>query len=176
MAFVETANITRSRSLSLQGFLFTLALIVMSLVDIRFAGLNLSFMWLPLIGVFLWPRGAETSSSAGLLLIAGLLFDIISDGAIGVWPIIFLVTLLILRPNKRSRNVTFISLWTGFFIWASALLLAICAVQLVFMKVPFSILDLVTQWLPTLLIFPAVFWVARTSRQIFTDPSERPFL
>ncbi len=175
MAFVETANITRSRSLALQGALFTAALVVFSFIDLRFAGITLSFLWLPLIGVYLWPRGSETSSSTVLLMLTGLFFDVVSDGMIGVWALIFLATFLIVRPNKRSRNTSFSSLWIGFVTWTVILVLGIWAIQAIFIKVNFSVLSVFLQWGPVLLAFPVVYWLSQFARRIVTDPSERVY-
>ena len=173
MAFVETANITRSRSLALQGFLFVCALIPFALLDFRFGLLSVSGLWIPLIGVYIWPRGAETSTSTIWAFFAGLLLDLVSDSPTGLWALIFVLTLLIMQPNKRAANVTRQALWLGFVMWLVIVALWMWGLSVVSSTQFLSWRPMIFQLVVAGLVFPIVHGIARYARHLATDPADR---
>ncbi len=174
MAFVETANVTRSRSFALQGFLFVCALIPLALIDFRAASISVSGLWIPLIGVYVWPKSAETSSSTVLVFLAGLILDALSDSPTGMWALIFVLTFLIIRPNKRGLNVSRQLLWSGFVSWSAIVAIGFLALGAMSDNQTLNWRPMIIQLVVAGLAFPIVFAVAQFARRIATDPADRP--
>ena len=173
MAFVETANITRSRSFALQGFLFVCVLILFALIDIRAASFSISGLWIPLIGVYIWPKSAETSSSTVLVFLAGLILDVVSDSPTGLWALVFVLSFLILRPNKRAHTVSRQALWLGFVIWTVIVSLWFVGIGAIFDGYVLHWQSMVMQIVIAGLAFPFVRGIARYARRIASDPADR---
>jgi len=174
MAFVETANITRSRSFALQGFLFVLTLIPFALIDFRAATVSISGLWIPLIGVYIWPKSAETSSSTVLIFLSGILLDLLSDSPTGMWALVFVLTFLIIRPNKRGTNVSRQLLWSGFVIWSAVVALGFLAMGAMSDTQTLSWRPMIMQLVVAGLVFPIISAGAQFARRIATDPADRP--
>jgi hypothetical protein len=75
---------------------------LISVLDIRLFGQSWPLTWLPFAVVLLWPRQVGLWASGLLLLIGGLWLDWSSWGAPGQWPLVFLLTFLIVRPDIRQ--------------------------------------------------------------------------
>ena len=59
-------------------------------------------VWLPFAVVALWPRQASAVPSAVILFFGGLWVDVATLGALGQWPLIFLVTYAVVRPDMAE--------------------------------------------------------------------------
>ncbi|MGB3456797.1 MAG: hypothetical protein WBG08_01800 [Litorimonas sp.] len=77
---------------------------LISVVDIRLFGESWPLTWLPLVVVALWPRQVAVWPSGLLLLAGGLWVDWTSWGAPGQWPLVFLLTYALIRPDARSPS------------------------------------------------------------------------
>ncbi|MEM7729215.1 MAG: hypothetical protein AAF311_08055 [Pseudomonadota bacterium] len=75
-----------------------------SVVDVRLFGESWPLTWLPFAVVALWPRQVSVWPTGLLLLLGGLWVDWTSWGAPGQWPLVFLLTYAVIRPNARSAT------------------------------------------------------------------------
>lgn len=106
MAYLGVSPIQRNSRL----FPAALALLVTGLicaVDIRLFDQSWPLTWLPFVIVALWPRRVGTIQSGLLLLVGGLWVDWTTWGAPGQWPLVFLLTYAIIRPdiNGEARGL-----------------------------------------------------------------------
>ena len=107
-----------------KGILLLLLLTVFSVLSVDILGRSVSFIFLPLIAVFLWPRTEKPIASIIFILVFGLLLDIISAGPLGLWSLIFLSVFTIFGPYRRSKPLKFLAAYR---LWFAALLLALLA-------------------------------------------------
>lgn len=86
------------------------ALVLMGLicvVDIRLFNQSWPLTWLPFTIVALWPRRVGALQTGLLLLVGGLWVDWTTWGAPGQWPLVFLLTYALIRPdiNDAARGL-----------------------------------------------------------------------
>ncbi len=173
MAGIETSSVLRSRNIAFQGFLFLILTSVIALLEFRIGAIHLSFLAIPLAVIFLWPRGSEPALSAGLIVFGGLLFDLASGGPLGLWPLLYLITFMVIRPNKRGRNLKRNPLWAGFAVWLLVLTVIVLLLALLSENLTFSSWAWTSQMCMALAAFPAIYAIRRKLRIKFTDPSDR---
>lgn len=101
----------KARRLALSGFFGTAILCCLSQLNFVVAGGNWTFAFLPCVGIFLWPKGANSTVSLVSMFVLGLFQDHISFGPIGLWPLIWTTFFLIYRPEARSRNYALLAMW-----------------------------------------------------------------
>ena len=73
-----------------------------SVVEIPLFGQSWPLTWLPFAVVALWPRQVGVWPSGLLLLMGGLWVDWTSWGAPGQWPLVYLLTYALIRPDFRG--------------------------------------------------------------------------
>lgn len=137
----------------------------LSIVSVNIWGQSISFAFIPLLVIAIWPRRANEIVSVTLVFAAGLFTDWASGGVTGQWALVFLMTWMLLRPELRDNAYSasqFITAW-----------LAICGLALILLSLTgwfaYRILPdfmtfvrqiaLVTVLLP--LIFGLRHWLAR---------------
>lgn len=102
MAYLGTAPIQHNERLIPAAFAL-LGTGLISVLEIRLFGQSWPLTWLPFAVVALWPRQVGVWPSGLLLLLGGLWIDWTSWGAPGQWPLIFLTTYGIIRPDFRGE-------------------------------------------------------------------------
>lgn len=75
---------------------------LISAVDVRLFDESWPLTWLPFVVVALWPRRVGVWPSGILLLVGGLWVDWTTWGAPGQWPLVFLLTYALIRPDIRN--------------------------------------------------------------------------
>lgn len=98
MTFLPTTVVRRNSHLVPAGLALALTGL-MSPLHITLAGQSWPLIWLPFAVVALWPRQASALPSAFLLFAGGLWVDVATLGAPGQWPLVFLTTYAVLRPD-----------------------------------------------------------------------------
>lgn len=98
MTFVSTTSARRNSHLVPAALALALTGLL-SPLHINLLGQTWPLVWLPFAVVALWPRQASAVPSAVLLFIGGLWVDVATLGAPGQWPLVFLATYSILRPD-----------------------------------------------------------------------------
>lgn len=150
---------------ALFGFIITLALIIFGLINLRFFGVSISLIWLPLMGVFLWPRFAAPVISVILIFIAGILQDILNAQSTGFSSILFLLVYVFLRPRLDFEDLGLATLWTRFG-GVVALTIGLILLFKVFGN-SVSISNFPLQVLVTLLTFPIFLSLRTILRRVF---------
>ena len=102
-----------------------IALVIVGLVSplhVSLFGLSWPLLWVPVAILGLWPRRASALPSALLLFAAGLWIDWVTLGAVGQWPLVFVATYALTRPDMAEPGS---GLLTGLARCARALLIAV---------------------------------------------------
>jgi len=157
-----------------KGVLLLLVLTVLSVLNVNILGHKFSFIFLPLIAVFLWPRNGAPIASIIFILLFGLLLDILSAGPLGLWSLIFLSVFALFRPDMRLKPHSFIS---AFRLWFAVLAFACVAAYLLgwfAMSHRPDIWPLLYQAIAGIVLFPVVFGARYLGRNLLSD-SDRAF-
>ncbi len=170
--FADSSNIGKSRGLALQGALFGLSLALVSMMTVRLGPLEAGLGMLPLIAVFLWPRGASSGLSSFSIFIIGIIIDILGSGPVGLTALIYLAMYGVFQPYHRGREVTFSNLWLRFTVWSSVAAILFLIVGAVFIEGRTAVLSLALQALMACLTFPVLYVVRQGLRQLVLDPNE----
>lgn len=101
MGYLGVSPVQRNLRLLPAAFALLLTGLI-SAVDIRLFGQSWPLTWLPFAVVALWPRKVGVIPSSLLLFIGGLWIDWTTLGAPGQWPLVFLLTYAIIRPDIRG--------------------------------------------------------------------------
>jgi len=99
-----------------KGILMMVFLTAISVLSLNIFGQTVSFVFLPLIGICLWPRTERVVISIIAILFFGLLLDLLWAGPLGLWALIFLTTFALFRPHLRPKPHSFSSAflqWLG---------------------------------------------------------------
>lgn len=156
-----------------KGILLIILLVFLSVLNVNIFGRSVSFVFLPLIGICLWPRTESLIVSIVAILIFGLLLDLLSAGPLGLWALIFLSVYALFRPSMRLKPHTFSS---AFMQWIMALLFAVIASYLLGWFARQSRPDavvLIYQALAATVMFPAIYVVRHLGKHVFSDPDTR---
>ncbi len=101
MAYLDISPAQRNEQLVPAAFAL-LIIGLISAVDVRLFDESWPLTWLPFVVVALWPRRVSVWPSGILLLVGGLWVDWTTWGAPGQWPLVFLLTYALIRPDIRS--------------------------------------------------------------------------
>jgi len=96
------------------GFVILLSLMILGLINVRLGPLNIMFLWLPLFGLFLWPRHAAPLLSLVLVFIAGLIQDILNAQPLGFSALIFVFTFTIFRNRLPRKDMKTLNVWKNY--------------------------------------------------------------
>lgn len=156
-----------------KGIALLILLVFLSVLNINVAGQTISFVFLPLVAVCLWPRTDKVIVSIIAIFLLGLLLDLLSAGPLGLWTLIFLAVFGVSRPHMRLRPHTFSS---ALMQWLFVLVFAFVASYLLGWFALSSrpdIIVLVYQSIAALLLFPLVYGIRHLGRYILSDPDLR---
>lgn len=103
MGYLGVAPVQRNERL-LPTALALLVTGLLSVLEIRLFNESWPLTWLPFAVVALWPRKVGVWPSGLLLLLGGLWVDWTSWGAPGQWPLVFLLTYALIRPDIRGGS------------------------------------------------------------------------
>lgn len=154
-----------------KGVLLLLLLTTLSVLSMDILGRKVSFIFLPLMGVFLWPRIERPIASIIFILLFGLLLDLVSAGPLGLWSLVFLTVFAIVAPDRRVAPQTFIS---AFRLWFVVLLLALAATYCLGWFAIGSRPDLWAlfyQAVAAIVLFPFVYGLRHFARNLVSDRS-----
>lgn len=152
-----------------KGALLLLFLTALSVLSANILGREVSFIFLPLMAVFLWPRIENPIASIILILLFGLLLDLLSAGPLGLWSLIFLSVFTIFAPHKRLKPLTFKS---AFFRWFAVLLFALIAAYFLgwyALRNRPDIWPMLFQGTAAIVLFPFVFGLRHITGNLFSD-------
>lgn len=156
-----------------RGIILMLLLTLISTLSVNIAGRSIAFIFLPLIGICLWPRTESSILSIIAILIFGLLLDLLSGGPLGLWALIFLTVFAVFRPHQRLKPHSF---KTAFLLWFA--ILGFGLVSLYFLGW-FAIRNkpeltvLLYQALLAIVFFPAIYGIRHLGRHVFSDSDVR---
>jgi len=161
----------KARSHALQAGIGLLLLALLSTVNFNLFGLSISFLFVPLVLVYLWPKSADDLITYLALFICGLFLDLLTGGYPGMWPLIFILGLVFLRPNLMNREAVFFVSWIGYIFWALVLALVFLLLDF-WAKGNIEMKTLTLQLLVSVLVFPAIYMARVFVRGIVIDEDE----
>jgi len=162
-----------NRSQTSQAILILFALTILGALYVNIMGQSVSLSFVPLIGVCLWPRHAHPIVSIIAIFLLGLLFDFITNEALGFRTIIYLTIFAVFRPDTRLKRHI---LGTALAQWLGAILLAMLVVYFLGWLGRGTrphLMTLAYQALLATAFFPVVYMVRHFLRYIFLDADER---
>jgi len=167
--YSEGTSTHRTRGRALQGGIVTLILIGISTLSFKAFGHNFVFTAIPIITVFLWPRGADPSLSVICLFFVGLVHDMLSFGLAGFWPLLYLFYFIIFRPDRHRKNEAFWLLWGKYLMFMILGFFLIWALGSLFMQRTPDLKTLITMLLISVVLFPVVFLAGKLYKRIFGE-------
>lgn len=156
-----------------KGILMMLLLTFVSILSVNILGKTVNFVFLPLIGICLWPRTDNAVLSIVVILLFGLLLDLLWAGPLGLWALVFLSVFAIFRPQRRLKPHIFGSAFSQ---WLAALILAIIASYLLgwfAMESRPALWPILYQALAATILFPVVYGLRHLGKLMLTDPDMR---
>jgi len=150
----------KARRLAFSGFFVTLFFCLAAQLNIALAEVTWHLTFLPCIGVFLWPKGANAALSVFLIFLLGLLQDQASFGPLGLWPLIWICFFLFYRPDARSRKNDLLSLWLRFVFWIVIVIAVHFLVGAAILGLGPRIAYVLIAGLTVVTLFPAI-WIIR---------------
>lgn len=140
--------------------LIVVAVTVMLATPVELFGLKLPEPVLALVLAFAWPLIRPSMIAPAVLFILGLFLDLFWGGTLGLWPLCLMAVYGVVLV---SRNLLAGQETQVLFVWYAvcalvAFVMAYLVVTLATGQAP-SLLSLVGQVVPTLLLFPAADWM-----------------
>ncbi|WP_156320249.1 hypothetical protein [Brevundimonas sp. AAP58] len=142
--------------------LIAIALTIVLATPVKLFGLTLPEPVIPLVLAFAWPLIRPSMLAPAVLFVLGLFLDIFWGGTLGMWPLALLTVYAVVLG---SRNLLAGQETRVLFVWY-----AICTTLAFFLAYlivsfdaghPPSLLALLLQVLPTLLLFPVADWMVQ---------------
>jgi rod shape-determining protein MreD len=142
--------------------LIAIALTIVLATPVELFGLTLPEPVLPMVLAFAWPLIRPSMLAPAVLFALGLFLDIFWGGTLGMWPLALLAVYAVVLV---SRNLLAGQETQVLFVWyaictALAFFLAYLVVSFDAGRPP-SLLALLLQVLPTLLLFPVADWMVQ---------------
>lgn len=167
---LDNANIFKARGYALQGGAFTAFLLVFALLTFRIGQLEAALIFVPLAGVYLWPRNATSALSAILIFGLGLAVDVLSGGPVGLWAFLYLSLFGVFRPDLRGTEKGLYTAWSSFCIWVLLVIALTWLIGAVFVSGRTDWMSLVTQGSVAVILFPLVYVLRNGVYRILSDP------
>ncbi|MBU1540557.1 MAG: hypothetical protein KKC29_10595 [Alphaproteobacteria bacterium] len=133
----------------------TLAVTILLATPVELFGLNLPEPVIPMVLAFAWPLIRPTVTAPVILTLLGLLLDILTYGPLGLWALALLAiyaVVLVSRSFLIGQDTAVLFVWYA--ACCTVAFLMAYAVVAVIVRNPPSILALIGQIVPTLLLFP----------------------
>ena len=171
----EFIPMPQSRRLAIVSVLVMAVLCVLSQMTFNVGARKISFLMVPCLAIYVWPRGANPTFSILGICALGFFQDFLSYGPIGLWALTWLILFLALRPEARAKPVSFLGQLGGI----SVVLAAVVVVQWGLAKfVLGQIVDmksLAFLAIIALAVFPPIFGLRTYFAKMFTDRDENYF-
>lgn len=133
----------------------TLAVTIVLATPVQLFGLHLPEPVIPMVLAFAWPLIRPSVVAPLMLTLLGLILDILTYGPLGLWPLALLAIYAIVLGSRSfliGQDTVVLFVWYAA-CCSLAFLLAWLVVTLIAGNPP-SILSLIGQVVPTLLLFP----------------------
>ncbi|WGM31627.1 hypothetical protein [Brevundimonas sp. NIBR11] len=140
--------------------LISIALTVLLATPVELFGLKLPEPVLPLILAFAWPLIRPSMVAPAVLFALGLFLDMFWGGTLGLWPLCLLSVYGVVLASRNllaGQETQILFVWYGLCVLA-AFVVAYLIVTLDAGRAP-SLLSLIGQVVPTLLLFPVADWM-----------------
>lgn len=167
----DVVTATRARAFAFQAGIALLISVIFASMTFNLFGFKASFLFAPLIVLFLWPNGADAAMSYVAIFIASLLLDFLTGAPLGGWAVLYLPVFAILSQFSRGGELGFAESFFGF-------LMAISAFTVFFILCEFVNMLNVDLWgllksaLVCLFLFPLVFMLKDKLRLVLVGEDD----
>jgi len=155
-----------------EAMILMLFLTVLGALNINILGHSISLVFVPLIGICLWPRSTHPVFSIIGIFLFGLLMDFLAMEAMGLRTIVYLSIFAIFRPDKRLRPHIF---GTAFAQWLGTIIIGLIIIYFlgwVAHNNPPQIVPLLYQALLATTVFPLVYILRHIVRKFTDNPDD----
>lgn len=153
-----------NRQHAFYGAFGVLCVIVLSLFRPSVFGTLMPLTWLPLAGVFLWPRKAEPILSLCLIFILGFVHDMAAGYAIGMSSALYIFVYGLSRSRFDFEVINFLTAWFRFLRTMGITVFAVL-VLLFLLRRHFPISDVLFEALGAIVFFPVFYMMRRIIRR-----------
>lgn len=161
IADVLTPN--KKRAFAFQAGVALLISVIFACMTFSFFGNPVSFLFAPMIVIFLWPKGADQNISYIGIFIAGIILDILTNSPIGGWALIFLPLFVLMGLFHSGSETGFMESWISFMIWMLGLSGFFIVGWLTgFLK--FDQIGMIKMFVLTFILFPPVYFLKSKMR------------
>lgn len=170
---IFSSSSTGSRGQTVQAIFMLLVLTILGALHLNVFGKTVALNFLPLIGICLWPRRANPVISIIAIFILGILFDFMTNEALGLRTMIYILVFAIFRPDKRLKTHIF---GTAFAQWIGAIAMAILLIYLlgwIGRGTKPNLISLSYQALLATALFPLVYLGRHLLKYILVDVDDR---
>jgi len=167
----ELLSPNRARSYALVAGLSMILSAIFASITFNFFGYPTSFLLLPIIILFLWPRGADSNISYILIFFCGLTLDLFTGAKLGGWSLIFLPVFVVMRPFQLGKDAGLAETWANFLLWMG-MLVALFLITGRIGPVKTDMFSLFILGLVTVLIFPLIYGFRYMLRDYLIDEDE----
>jgi len=174
----DITTVPKARRYAFIAIFVTAILCVLSQINLSVKGQAIAFLFLPTLGIYLWPTDANAVISIIGVFFLGLFQDYLSFGPTGLWPVTWLALFLLYRPDLRNKTASMLSQFLG----AIFVLICIGAFQFALMKfvvktaVDFNALCLTI--VLAIIVFPLFYAIRESLSKLFRNRNsfyyERP--
>jgi rod shape-determining protein MreD len=157
------AAVTRRRELSVARFVPTftiLTLALLSVLPLRFPDYAAVAPLLALAGLYYWTIYRPELLPPVAAFLCGLVLDLLSGAPLGVAALVFLLTRVVVLPQRRffvDRLFPFV--WGGFTLLAAAVIVFLWLLGSLLSGVLLDMRAVMLQWVLTVACFPAVAYL-----------------
>ncbi len=119
----DEVTVIKARIIAIQAGIALFVLVILANGTFNFVGHTIPFLFVPLIVIYFWPKGADPALTYIVLFLCGLVHDFLNGGSPGIWPMVFMIGWMITRPYLSSKEVGLTLFWFGFVVWMGVLAL-----------------------------------------------------
>jgi rod shape-determining protein MreD len=169
------AAVTRRREWPVARFLPTITILVLALLSVlplRFPNYAAVAPLLALAGLYYWTIYRPDLVPPAAIFLCGVVLDLLSGAPLGVSALIFLLTRIVVMPQRRffvDRLFPFV--WVGFTLLAAGVIGFLWVLGSVLSGVVLDMRAATLQWVLTVACFPAVaYLLVRVQRGLLPSP------
>lgn len=161
--------IPESRRLAIVSVLGLAVLCVLSQMTFNIGARKISFLMVPCLAIYVWPRGANSTFSIIAICAVGFFQDYLSYGPIGLWALTWLIVFLTFRPETRAKPVTFLGQLGGVSYVLGAVVFVQWGLARFVLGQTVDMISLAFLAIIALFVFPPIFGLRVYFTRIFTD-------
>ena len=159
----------KSRRLAIGSVLIIAILCILSQMTFNVGVRKISFLMVPCLAIYVWPRGANPTFSIIGIFAVGFFQDYLSFGPIGLWALTWLIVFLAFRPETQVKPVSFLGQLGGVSFVLAVVVLVQWGLAKFILGQAVDIKSLAFLALIAIFVFPAIFGLRIYFARMFID-------